>query len=83
MIQNENPANFADRIFALACLEGFEPPTFWFAGRGQAALLSVIITSAKRLSHLFFFKIKNNTLLAAWFVSCIVGKVIISGREKQ
>ena len=29
--------------FITACLEGFEPPTFWFVGRGQVAFVSVII----------------------------------------
>ena len=26
--------------FITACLEGFEPPTFWFVGRGQVAFVS-------------------------------------------
>ena len=27
-------------VFITACLEGFEPPTFWFVGRGQVATQS-------------------------------------------
>ena len=36
--------------FVTACLEGFEPPTFWFVGRGQIAIQSAEIVFELRHS---------------------------------
>ena len=36
--------------FVTACLEGFEPPTFWFVGRGQIAAQSAGIVFELRNS---------------------------------